>query len=185
MTGPRSVHFYVLRPEIPAASSRVVKAGLDFDAAVSRPLALTFASLLALGGSSLLVSLFEPEATLPLGGRCCTPYYPSSWPVHELTWLLIMACAVFTGLAFTAIVSGKAIAIGALTIAAAIFLVGGSLLGSTLAASNPFHLSPPLTPTIGIGTYLILGAGIPCLIVGVAALLRGRQGVPKSRTSTA
>lgn len=147
-------------------------------------MALTFASLLALGAVFLLVSLFEPEATLPLGGRCCTPYYPTSWPVHEVTWLLIMACAVFTGLAFTSIVSRKTIAIGALTIAAAIFLIGGSLLGSTLAATNPFHLNPPLTPAIGIGTYLILGAGVSCLIVGFAALLPGERRVPASSVST-
>lgn len=147
--------------------------GLDLPAIVSRPMALTFASLLALGLLLLLVSLFEPEATLPLGGRCCTPYYPISWPVHELTWLLIMACAVFMGLAFTSIVSRKTIAVGALAIAAPIFLIGGALLASTVAAKNPFRLDPPLTPAIGMGTLLILGAGVACAIVGVAALLSG------------
>ena len=139
-----------------------------------------YSALLALAGIALLAAMHQPEATIGLGGRCCTPYHPVSWPLHELELLAGAASLVIASLSYTNVVRRKTIAFAA-AIIGALTLIGGLVLVATVASdSNPLSLVPPIAPALGLGTFLVLGSSAALLAVAVSAFVSSFRNVDRS-----
>lgn len=142
---------------------------------MQRGLARWTGLLLGLSAVALLLSEFAPQASVGLcGGRCVAPFNPVTWGVRHLAIVPGMAAAVFSGLAITAVVGRRAIAIGALVVGAVAAGMATDVVVTVVVGGYPVHIVPPVRVAIGPEGYL-MAAGA-ALAAGAAVLtLRDRR----------